>query len=135
MSDITAIQQSERIVALILKALLENGIRYGTMLSIENLDFEPSAEDQSIFEGCCLWLLDEGIIRCTNIDQVRRGTPLANPAITAHGFSLLGQAFLSEPDERLGDAVRNVADGSKSYSGFGDFVGGLLGGFTKSISS
>ncbi|UWR33029.1 hypothetical protein K3759_13915 [Sulfitobacter sp. W027] len=135
MSETTAIQKSERMTALILKAVLEDGIRYGTMLTIEKLDFEQSDEDKSIFEGCCHCLLDEGTIRCTNIEQVRRGSPLANPVITAHGFALLGQAFLSDSDERLGDAVRDVADGSASYSGLDNFVGGVLGGFTKSISS
>lgn len=135
MSDLENLKKSERIIALILQDLLETGLCYGTELSIEELDIEATEENEDFFQGCCLWLLDEGIVRCTNYDQVRKGAPMVNPVISAHGFALLGQTFLSETNEKLGDAVKKVAEGSTSYSGWGDFVGGILGGFTKSISS
>lgn len=134
MSDFDNLQKSEIVISKILQDLLQTGLQYGTALEYKELDLPE--EFEGFFVGCCLWLLDEGIVRCTNYDQVRKGAPMVNPVITAHGFGLLGQKFVGGPEgEKVGQAVKKVAEGSASYSGIGDFVGGLLGGFTKSLGS
>lgn len=128
------LQRSEIVISKILQDLVETGLQYGTALEFEELglgeEFEP------FFTGCCLWLLDEGIVRCTNEGQVLHGVPMVNPVITAKGFALLGQPFVQgDEGNRVGDAVKEIARGNRNYAGLGDFFGGLLGGFTKSIGS
>lgn len=126
------LQRSEIVISKILQDLVETGLQYGTTLEFEELGLDQ--EFEPFFTGCCLWLLDEGIIRCTNAHQVVKDAPMVNPVITAKGFSLLGQPFVGgEVGNRVGDAVKEVASGNRNYAGFGDFFGGLLGGFTKSI--
>lgn len=134
------LQKSERVIAKVLEALLEQGIQYQTYLEFQELHLPEEMEP--FFQGCCLWLLDEGIVRCTNIQQVLQGMPMVNPVITAYGFKILGQRFLDGSDDEaaatstdVAHVVREVASGERSYSGLGDFLGGLLGGFTKSMGS
>lgn len=127
------LQKSEVVISKILQDLVETGLQYGTALEFEEL--ELGVEFKPFFVGCCLWLIEEGIVRCTNEHQVIQGMPMVNPVITAKGFTLLGQPFAgTEEGNRVGDAVKEVASGNKNYAGIGDFFGGLLGGFTKSIS-
>jgi hypothetical protein len=128
------LQKSELVISKILEHLLQTGLQAGVALNFQNLnldeDFEP------FFVGCCRWLLEEEIVRCTNAHQVVRAAPMVNPVITAKGFALLGQPFVQGDDgSRVGDAVKEVASGNRNYAGFGDFFGGLLGGFTKSMGS
>ena len=128
------LQKSEVVISKILEDLLQTGLQDGVALQFQELgladEFEP------FFIGCCRWLLDEEIIRCTNEHQVIKGAPMVNPVITAKGFALLGQPFAQGDDgSRVGDAVKEVASGNRNYAGIGDFFGGLLGGFTKSMGS
>lgn len=128
------LQKSELVISKILEHLLQTGIQDGVALPFQELGFEEDIEP--FFVGCCRWLLDEGIVRCTNEHQVTQGAPMVNPVITAKGFALLGQPFVQGDDgSRVGDAVKEVASGNRNYAGFGDFFGGLLGGFTKSMGS
>ncbi|WP_226689391.1 hypothetical protein [Ruegeria arenilitoris] len=128
------LQKSELVISKILEALVESGLQYRTALQFKDLDLDAALEP--FFEGCCLWLIDEEIVRCTNAHQVIQGAPMVNPVITSRGFALLGQAFAcADGDIRVGQAVKEVAKGRASYAGIGDFFGGLLGGFTKSMGS
>mgnify|MGYP000480616667 CR=1 FL=1 len=127
------LQRSEIVISKILQDLVETGLQDGVALQFEDLDLDNGFEP--FFVGCCRWLLDEGIVRCTNEHQVLKGMPMVNPVITAKGFALLGQPFAGSVEgNRVGDAVKEVATGNRNYAGVGDFFGGLLGGFTKSIS-
>ncbi|MCB1470915.1 MAG: hypothetical protein KDK08_27990 [Rhizobiaceae bacterium] len=129
------LQKSEVVISKILQDLVETGLQYGTALEFKELglneEFEP------FFIGCCLWLLDEGIVRCTNEHQVLKGVPMVNPVITAKGFALLGQPFAQGGEEggRVGEAVKEVATGRRNYAAVGDLVGGVLGGLIKSMGS
>ena len=128
------LEKSEIVISKILQDLVETGLQYGTALEFDELNLSDDYEP--FFVGCCLWLLNEGIVRCTNEHQVISGAPMVNPVITAKGFTLLGQPFAKGEDgNRVGDAVKEVASGNRNYAGIGDFFGGLLGGFTKSIGS
>lgn len=49
---------------------------------------------------------------------------------------MLDQPFATgEKKIPVGQAVKEVAEGGKNYAGIGDFFGGVLGGFTKSMGS
>ncbi len=129
------LQKSELVVSKVLEHLLSLGLQQGTRLSFDDLNLPEDYE--AIFNGCCLWLIDEGIVRCSNKSQSMGGDlTLFSPAITAKGFALLDQSFVVSGNKMLvGQAVKEVAGGQVSYSGIGDFFGGLLGGLTKSMSS
>ncbi|WP_203290777.1 hypothetical protein [Maricaulis parjimensis] len=128
------LQKSELVISKILEALVEQGIQCRTHLPFAELGL--SDELKPFFEGCCLWLYDEGIVRCTNPHQLGTNGSMVNPSITAYGFQLLGQKFLAgDKEEALGTAVKEVASGQKNYAAIGDFFGGILGGFTKSLGS
>jgi hypothetical protein len=131
----TNLQKSELVVSKILEHLLNLGLEQGTRLSFNDLSLPE--DYQAIFNGCCLWLIDEGIIRCSNKSQSMHGNlTLFTPMITARGFALLDQSFgVSGSKMLVGQAVKEVAGGQVSYSGIGDFFGGLLGGLTKSMGS
>ena len=131
----TNLQKSETVISKILEFLLELGLQEGSRLAFEDLDLP---EDYGpIFNGCCVWLLEEGIIRCSNSSQTMGGgVTMFSPMITSRGFALLDQPFvIGDEKMRVGQAVKEVAGGQKNYAGIGDFVGGLLGGFTKSMGS
>lgn len=131
----TNLQKSEIVISKILEYLLDLGLRDGTSLAFEDLDL--SDDYGPIFDGCCAWLIEEGVIRCAGTSQAMGGNlGMISPMITSQGFALLDQPFaVSEDKMRVGQAVKEVAGGQRNYAGFGDFVGGLLGGFTKSMSS
>ncbi|WP_074948007.1 hypothetical protein [Paracoccus halophilus] len=128
------LQKSEAVIARILTHLAENGLKTSDLGATEiGLDDEL----QSFFEYCARWLSSEGIIR---VGTVVSGTEpgevyFLDSVITAYGFQLLSQGVsLGGKEKSLGAAVKEVSSG-KSYSSLGDLIGGILGGFTKSISS
>lgn len=131
----TNLQKSELVISKILEHLLDLGLQQGTRLSFEDLDL--TKEYAPIYNGCCAWLIEEGVIRCANTSQAMGGNlGMISPMITSRGFALLDQPFgVVEGKMRVGHAMKEIAGGHKNYAGIGDFVGGLLGGFTKSIGS
>ena len=131
----TNLQKSETVIARILDFLLELGLQDGSSLAFEDLDIPDDHHD--IFNGCCIWLLEEGIIRCTNHSQANiGGVMLFNPMITSNGFALLDKPLVIRDQKiSVGQAVKEIARGNRNYAGIGDFFGGFLGGFTKSMGS
>lgn len=131
----TNLQKSELVISKILERLLELGLQQGTLLSFEDLGLPK--EYAPIYNGCCAWLIEEGVIRCADSAQAMRGNlRMISPMITSRGFALLDQPFGVGDDRiRVGQAVKEVAGGQGNYAGIGDFVGGVLGGFTKSMGS
>ncbi|RCW80807.1 hypothetical protein [Paracoccus lutimaris] len=127
------LQKSEAVIARILAYLAENGLQR-SQLESETLALED--ELSPFFTTCYEWLESEGIVRSSNISKTLSGhIYITNPVITAKGFQLLSQGVnLGGEEKSLGTAVKEVSSG-RSYSSIGDFVGGILGGFTKSISS
>ena len=131
----TNLQKSELVISRILEHLLDLGLQQGTRLSFDDLDLPQ--DYGSIDNGCCMWLIEEGIIHCAGISQAIGGNlGMISPMITSKGFALPDQTLVVGEDKiRVGQAVKEVASGQRNYAGFGDFVGGLLGGFTKSMGS
>jgi hypothetical protein len=126
---------SEIVVAKIISQLLENGLEPKTL---RESDFGIDKEHLGFVYTSIKWLESEAIIY---VEEIHRGTEanvviLVNPALTSKGFNILGQNFLGRPGtETIATAVQTVARENRSYAGIGDFVGGILGGFTKSIGS
>ncbi|QIE46798.1 hypothetical protein G5B38_15405 [Pseudohalocynthiibacter aestuariivivens] len=145
MQFVDNIQRSEFVIACILNCLMERGISSAGM---QFSDVSSDTDLKDFFAPCLEWLKAEGIIRFSSTKN--HGWPHGGPAfhnvtLTSKGFKILGENIsLHIPNthnteltshEKVADVVSSVARSRKSYSQFGDFFGGLLGGFTKSIGS
>ncbi len=128
------LQKSEKVISLILERLIETGIQD---YRLSNDSFDLSEDLRPFFTQCFKWLVAEGIVRADNTSEMMGGSILIfNPAITSYGFQVLGQTMeLAGTDMKLATAVQEVSREDRSYSQVGDFFGGLLGGFTKSLGS
>ena len=134
------IEKSEVVIATILRLLIERGIKGG------ELDFASlhlGDEYIPFFATCFTWLVDEGLIRAAKVTVVPGdGEDAAddlyvyNPTLTSQGFALLGQRVkIGETTTTIGEAVESRSDGKPRGWQMGDFLGGILGGFTKSVGS
>ncbi len=128
-------EKSELVVAKILSAVSDNGLQYF------RLDFDDLKLDEAFepfFDTCINWLADENIIRFSELipDCDDDQWAVSNPVLTSYGYSLLNSPLLGgKVDETMGAAIKKVSEKGTSYAGIGDFIGGILGGFTKSIGS
>ncbi len=126
-------EKSELVVARILSILMDTGFTESD-LSFDDLGLEP--EYEAFFDLSVQWLLDEGIIRAREFVKFVGMTGALNaPVLTAYGLSLLNQPSPVGNKETMGKAVKAVSKEGRSYAGIGDFIGGVLGGFTKSMGS
>ena len=123
---------SQRMIAAIVNDLAKRGVRRGP-LDLPHLQLDDRDLDIELFVDSILWLEGEGIIRTTDKHRFGLDGTAYGFVLTAYGYRLLEQNFQGEM--KLGQAVKEIAENNKSFSGIGDFVGGLLGGFTKSIST
>jgi hypothetical protein len=130
------LELSERVVADILVKLLPLGLK-GLDITNSKIVTNQDIDDQH-FRNLMIWLEAEGICNFHLADtsnQDGRSAFFIDVVLTSKGFELLGHKFGPSGDKTLAEAAEEVASGDKSYAGIGDFVGGLLGGFTKSINS
>ncbi len=128
------IEKSEIVIAGILNKALEYGLQQND-LRFEELELD--SEFLPFFATCVDWLISEGLIRVGNHQKMAAGTSFViNISLTSYGFAVLGRKLTIGGEEmEIGQAVKKVASTGSGYSSAGDFFGGLLGGFTKSISS
>ena len=127
------LEKSEIVISKILSQLLEWGIQSAD-LQFHELELET--EYQPFFFSCVEWLVDEGLIRTGKISKTMGGGGIViNPVLTTYGLSVLGRRLSNDGNDLLSDAVKEVATSKRSFSQAGDFVGGILGGLTKSLSS
>ncbi len=127
-------EKSELVIARLLTMIADNGLQ-GSEIGFDDLELEE--DFQPYFDVSVRWLIDEGVIRVSELAELMGGTAiLLNPVVTSYGYSCLNQRLLIKgKDMTVGGAVQEVSKQGTSYSGFGDFLGGLLGGFTKSMGS
>ncbi|MCW1949833.1 MAG: hypothetical protein KIH44_000495 [Octadecabacter sp.] len=127
------LQKSELVISKIVTLVSGWGIQ-STRLEFEELELEDSFAP--FFIPCVEWLEAEGVLRTKNILEYSNGGCVVRPVLTSYGMRILGtEISLDGEKTKLATAAAKVSSGEKSYSQFGDFVGGILGGFTKSIGS
>ena len=132
----TGIQKSELVIAKILELLMEWGVR---SCDLEFQELKLDNEYAPYFFPCVVWLRDEGIIRTGDLMQFLDGPGagiVSNPVLTSYGMNLMGkEIFVGAGKKSIGQRVKEVSEGKVDYHRIGDAFGGILGGFTKSVSS
>jgi len=130
------LQKSEILIAKILDTLMQKGIQEW------HLSFDLLAlgeEYEPFYYPCVDWLVEEGVIRVGSINRTLGGYAsgsIRNPALTSFGMQILGHDLkIGDENQRVSEVVRKISSEGRSFSQAGDFFGGLLGGFTKSIGS
>lgn len=97
-------------------------------------------EDQvlSTFSDCLHWMKDEGLVRVATIHEYDGGYDFIGIQLTSAGIALIRSdpedAEIGVSIERRVTESRGADLGSPVYTRIGEFVGGAIGGFTKSIS-
>ncbi|MGB5835673.1 MAG: hypothetical protein WBH14_01385 [Albidovulum sp.] len=131
----SGLERSVVLLAQLMERLEANGVVVQQFSAEDFFGENPENEDAELFEHLVQWLLDEGVIRQSD-EPVNNGFGYVwyhDLVLTSLGYSLLANKVL--PNLTLSQAVKEVSSGSRSYSGLGDFLGGIMGGFTKSIGN
>lgn len=132
----TNMEKSELVIAKILSLLMDWG---GKETQLEFEELELGEDFAQFFFPCVNWLIAEGVIRTGKIvcfSSWHEKGKILTPSITAAGMAILGGSIsIGESQERLGDVVKKVSNRGANYTGIGDFFGGMLGGFTKSLGN
>lgn len=124
---------STRVISKILGKLLDVGLQENFL---QDSDFELDEAEGEFLGVCFEWLMREGLVHVTNISKSNSGVGFINAVLTSRGFLLMGQKIdISGESRTVADAVHEPAELGGSYSAIGDFLGGVHGGFTKSLSS
>lgn len=133
----TDIEKSEIVIAKIIALLIEWGIQ-DTQMSFDELELDPE-KFGSFFFPCINWLECEGIIRTDSVRRQVSGSAsgiVSRPVLTSYGFSTLGRKIqLGDAERSLSEAIQMVNRSGENYSNAGNFTGGFLGSFIKSIAS
>lgn len=132
MSDL---ERSVSLLAKLIARLEANGVLVEKFSPVDFFGKDVSNDDALLFESLIQWLLFEGIIRKSR-DPVGDGFGYIYThylVLTALGYRLL--AGKNSTNLSLSQTVARINASGGSYSSIGDFVGSVLGGFTKSIGS
>ena len=128
--------ESEEMIAKVVGFLAERGVRY-TDVSALALGYPAGNEVDQLFSDSINWLKSENIVRQKSLHEVQGGSShelvAKSCVLTSHGFALLAAPF--DGELTLGAAVKQTASNGAGFANAGSFFGGILGGFTKSISS
>lgn len=124
------------VLAKILNIAMANGVCHW-QLSFDEL--ELGEEYEIHFFPCVEWLENEGLITVGEYARTLGGyasCSVIDIALTSRGMSALGQKIeIGGQQTTLAKQVEGQANGSISASAIGDFIGSMLGGYTKSIGS
>ena len=137
MEQASDLSRSEEMVAKVVAFLADGGVRQRD-LNVGDLGYTESQDNSRLFKDALVWLLNEGVIASGFEDkrnQFRNSNPFTARQffLTSKGYNLLSAKF--EGELTLGAAIRNAQNSGSGYANAGTFFGGILGGFTKSVSS
>ncbi|MGC9419978.1 MAG: hypothetical protein ACP5EN_13510 [Rhodovulum sp.] len=134
--DTSNLEKSQKMIARLIECAAENGIKE-SMIQFSDLGLDSSYEEY--FYPCLEWLEREGIVRTKAHHRTMGGAAsgsIQNLVLTSVGQSLLGmKVSVGDKEETLAETVEKVSKGDQSYSKFGDFLGGAIGGPIKSLGA
>ncbi len=127
-------EQSALMIAKLVALLAGNGVQTTVLSTMEFIGAPEKANDHQPLIDTIKWLEAEGVIRkSTGYSGDVMGDTIFELVLTSRGFWLLDQKLTD--DLTLGAAIGKVNGNRNALGGLGDLVGGVLGGFTKSMSS
>ena len=124
--------ESKSLVARLVDTLAKRGV-VPTFISAREFYAEIGDYEVEVFEGAVKWLIAEGVVR-----EAEQAVPddeddrllWHHLVLTSFGFRAIDRRIISELSLSSGrDPDR------PDRAGIGDLIGGVLGGFTKSITS
>lgn len=138
------LEAQSAVVAAILRKLLEAGIVKSDLSvdqflsDIREAGYPEPIDPDGLFRDVMSWLEAEGVIRFGGVSDDGDGGELFHDVvITGHGMGLLGKKIEALGGATAADAIMNAKDRNASASQLvklGGLVGGIIGGFTKSVS-
>ena len=131
-----ALQKSNVVIAKVLHLTMEHGLSHWA-LQFSDLGLDQSFETH--FFPCLEWLESEGLIRVGSTSRTMGGLAngqVNNVALTARGMLVLGAQFeVAGKRETVSSMVEKTSAGGPDGFRIGEVIGGIIGGFTKSIGS
>ena len=128
------IERSELVIARILELAMDKGITNWT-LEFKCLKLDDQFAEH--FLPSVRWLEMEGIIRVESYVDALTGPKnswAVSPTLTSHGFSELGRRVdLGNGSKPLAEAVKEVSGQNGNFTRAGNFTGGFLASFLKSV--
>lgn len=132
----SGLEKSNVVIAKVLQLAIENGLSHWT-LSFADLGLDKSYS--TYFYPCVEWLEAEGVVRVGEYARTMGGYAegcVMNVSLTARGMALLGcQIEIDGNRMSVAGAVNEASETQGGAHRIGEIIGGVLGGFTKSIGS
>jgi hypothetical protein len=129
----TTLDQHMAVMGRVIAKFVSSGLMLHNIDSRAVETFLGTPEDKKVFEAVIIWMCDEGIIRAKNVTQTMDGTIYLGAAqLTAKGLAIVKQPLPG--GDTIEKRVQSDA-GGRSWSSIGELVGGIAGGFTKSVAS
>ena len=127
-------EKSARVIVAILNHLLEVGLQDNHPHKA-SLDLPVGLSH--FFPSCFKWLKAEGIVRAERtVESLKGDISAVNPQLTSRGYAILGKELtIDNKNTTVAEEVKKAAADGASASAIGDFFGGALGGFIKSMGS
>ncbi|MBD0866195.1 MAG: hypothetical protein GDA36_11695 [Rhodobacteraceae bacterium] len=129
-------EKSQLVMAHILEKAMQVGIQEWT-LSFPDLNLDK--EYAPFFYPCLEWLEREELVVVKSYRKAIGGVASGcayNVHLTSRGQATMKQQIdIAGQNEEVAETVKKVSSAPEQYTGFGAFLGGVLGGFTKSIGS
>lgn len=131
-----AIERSNVVLAKVLNLAMEHCLSHWN-LSFDDLGLDEQYE--TFFYPCVEWLEAEGLIRVGEYARTMGGLAngsIINVSLTSRGMALLGAKFtVNGETETVSEAVKKTTQGGGETYRIGEIIGGVLGGFTKTLGS
>ena len=129
-----ALERTNLMLAKILEMAMNNGVSHWS-LTFE--DLKLGEEFETHFYPCIEWLEAEGLIRVGTYSRALGGLAkggVRNISLSARGMAVLSQNVEIDGSKvPISNAVKKVSAGGVNYHSIGDAIGGVLGGFVKSL--
>ena len=130
----SGLEKSNLVIAKILQLAIENGLSHWS-LSFKHLGLDSTYETH--FYPCLHWLEAEDLIRVGEYARTLggyAGGEVLNVSLTSKAMALLGQEIeINGQNTSVADAVEKASKNDAGGYRIGELIGGVIGGFTKSI--
>jgi hypothetical protein len=129
----TALDQHMALVGRVIAKFVSDGLMLHDIDSRGAEKFLGTQEDSKVLAAVLTWMLDEGIIRAKKVTPMISGGVIhfSGAQLTAKGLAIVRQPVPG--GETIEKRIQTA--GSRDWGGIGELIGGIAGGFTKSMGS